>query len=285
MTLDRTLPDITTHPDGISGQDYSQQVKEETEELWRISADFLVSVSGTDTITANANTTLQSYGSGKGPAFWLVPANTNTGPVTLNVNSLGQQDVVNVSGNPLAGGELVAGRLYLLVYDASGKFRIFNSAATPTSSLWALISSGGGGGTSTGGQDYPFNIEVRNDIAGVSMDLSTSPTYLVTLPAGRYRVRASAQFKNSSDATIRLWNNTDSEYFSEVVGAQASVGGGSGDNLNVQMAGEIVLASAKDVKMRYFVANAQPGTGLGDDGGFSVDNHYGFMEIQRIGEN
>ena len=56
-------------------------------------------------------------------------AATNTGASTLNVNGAGAQPIM-AAGAPLAAGEIVAGRLYLLVYDGA----VFELISSPSSS-------------------------------------------------------------------------------------------------------------------------------------------------------
>lgn len=46
-------------------------------------------------------------------------AQTNTGPVTLNVNALGAKSVVAATGGPVAAGEIVAGTIISLIYNGT----------------------------------------------------------------------------------------------------------------------------------------------------------------------
>lgn len=63
----------------------------------------LSSVSGTNTITGNAAVAPTGYVTGM--RFKFIPANTNTGATTINVNSLGAKSIFQ-SGAALVGGEL-----------------------------------------------------------------------------------------------------------------------------------------------------------------------------------
>jgi len=58
----------------------------------------------------------------------MKPANTNTGPSTINVSLLGNIAINTASGGALVGGELVAGTTYLLVFDGTA-FRIISPSA------------------------------------------------------------------------------------------------------------------------------------------------------------
>lgn len=74
--------------------------------------------------SANA-ITLSPLGLMKGPfeyqtrlKVWFVPANSNTGAATVNVDGLGLKDIEE-NGAALTGGELVAGKTTLLEYDGT----------------------------------------------------------------------------------------------------------------------------------------------------------------------
>lgn len=81
----------------------------------------LSGVSGTNTITATS-ATLTAYASGN---YLFVPANTNTGAVTLNINSLGAKNVYS-GGLVCVGGELKANVPVIVSYDGT-KFNVANS--------------------------------------------------------------------------------------------------------------------------------------------------------------
>lgn len=91
----------------------------------------LGSVSGTNTITANAAPyALTSYQDGQ--HFTIKPAAGNTGAVTLNINSLGAKAIVKQSGSALASGDLASSTIYTLSYYASDDhFRVMGAVGTP----------------------------------------------------------------------------------------------------------------------------------------------------------
>ena len=84
---------------------------------------WLTSVAGTNTITALATLSMSAYAAGQ--RFVLAVAGTNTGAVTLNINSIGAKDVKDSLGNALAAGELPTGRVIELVYDGT-EFRVLS---------------------------------------------------------------------------------------------------------------------------------------------------------------
>ena len=96
-------------------------------------SEWLTFVAGTNTITGSTVTSYASYAGGFAVRF--VPANTNTGATTININGVGAKAVTKSGTTALSGGELVAGTAYFLMYDGT-QFQI------------AASTGGGGGGGS-----------------------------------------------------------------------------------------------------------------------------------------
>lgn len=119
-TVNRQVPNTTTDPSGVAQSVYVDAVSEEVEALWRIGVEPLTSVAGTNTITATplvSTTGFAAYETGN--KFSLIPANSNTGAVTVNIASRGAKAIKTAAGNALSGGELVAGTLYTIEYDGT----------------------------------------------------------------------------------------------------------------------------------------------------------------------
>lgn len=94
---------------------------------------YLTNVAGTNTITADSSPEISAYSAGQ--IVMLVPANTITGATTININSLGAKNIYTPDGDALAGGELIAGRLYPLVYDGT-QFRMLTWPVLEASATW-----------------------------------------------------------------------------------------------------------------------------------------------------
>ncbi|MAZ17875.1 MAG: hypothetical protein CL535_16290 [Ahrensia sp.] len=117
MTVNRQL---RGSGDPAAESTYVDEVKEEVEALWRIGVEPLTSVAGTNTITASplvSGTGFAAYAAGN--KFSLIPANANTGAVTINVAGRGAKAVKTAAGNALTGGEMLAGTLYQIEYDGT----------------------------------------------------------------------------------------------------------------------------------------------------------------------
>jgi hypothetical protein len=85
----------------------------------------LINWQATDTGVADAYavalTHVAAYASGL--TFGFIPANTNTGASTVNINALGAKSVSRLGGGALVAGDLPAGVIAILTYDGA-KFQI-----------------------------------------------------------------------------------------------------------------------------------------------------------------
>src|SRR5215475_9804475 len=91
---------------------------------------------GADTGTANNyNVPVLDYGMfsayNPGSTFVLIPANTNTGPSTIQISGLLSTPILDIFGNALLGGVLQAGCVYPLIYIGSA-FRLVRNTSTVT---------------------------------------------------------------------------------------------------------------------------------------------------------
>lgn len=103
------------------------------------SCEWLVNVTGTNTITARTSVAYASLSAGFLVRF--VPANTNSGAVTLNVNAIGAKAVTKNGTTALAGGELVAGKTYVLIYDGT-RWQIVGILASASATVLASDANG-----------------------------------------------------------------------------------------------------------------------------------------------
>ena len=83
----------------------------------------LITAAGTDTITGTVSPTLTAYTVGQ--VFSFVVAATNTGAVTLNINSLGAQAVTRTGAVALVAGDMVTGQVAIVEYDGT-RFQLIN---------------------------------------------------------------------------------------------------------------------------------------------------------------
>ncbi|MFA6040612.1 MAG: hypothetical protein WC733_03835 [Methylophilus sp.] len=86
---------------------------------------YLASVAGTDTITGSLNPAITAYAAGQ--TFRFVAAASNTGAVTININSLGAKAITKEGTTALAAGDILINALYEIVYDGT-QFQLVNSS-------------------------------------------------------------------------------------------------------------------------------------------------------------
>lgn len=150
-----------------------------------------VVTSGSSSEQVGAIPDYSSYSSGD--VFIWVPTNSNTGPMTLNINSLGEMDVVLNRGIALRAGQIRSGCIYLI--------RISVAVGAPITAQ--IISTGGNDGLLVGGEisnslalSNP-NLFTANQVAGLDTDGGTGGGII---PDSHNGVLCW-----SSDGSARLW--------------------------------------------------------------------------------
>jgi len=107
--------------DGVSTGDFDAAVAAINDDIDALDVRAprsLGSIGGTaNAITAVGAPTIAAYEVDQ--AFYLTPATTNTGAVTINIDGLGARAIVNSSGAALVAGDLVAGRQVIVRNGAS----------------------------------------------------------------------------------------------------------------------------------------------------------------------
>ena len=159
-------------------------------------SEWLVNVSGTNTITGNTVTAYTELVAGF--LVRLIPAVTNTNATTLNVNGTGAEAVTKNGASALVGGELIAGQAYLLLWDgtewqilgqigitftlANGDILVGNASNVPT----AVAPSG--------------DVSMTN--AGVFTVLSAAGNFLVSGNLEAVTAGKGLQIKGGSNARV-----------------------------------------------------------------------------------
>lgn len=87
----------------------------------------LTGVAGTDTITATAPFSLAAYAAGQ--KFHFVAAATNTGAVTINLNSIGAKSITKEGTTALAAGDILINQVVEIVYDGT-QFQLVSALPT-----------------------------------------------------------------------------------------------------------------------------------------------------------
>jgi hypothetical protein len=163
---------------------------------------WLGTITGTDTLTGTATPTRAAYTDGMRFAF--VVANNNTGAVTLNVDSIGAEDVVAPDGSALVADDFVAGGIVEVRYSSDEDAFIMTSPkhATVSASTIELLTRLAGtvsGGRATTSEQTIMTVDVD--------DITDEDTYEFAV-MGRFRVASgqtmTLRFKIGSTAIVSL---------------------------------------------------------------------------------
>ena len=90
-------------------------------------ATTIATVTGTDTLTGSLTPAITAYATGN--LFSFVAATTNTGAVTINLNSLGAKSITKQGTTALIAGDITSGRVQLIEYDGT-RFQLLNPSSS-----------------------------------------------------------------------------------------------------------------------------------------------------------
>jgi hypothetical protein len=92
-----------------------------------------IAATGTDTVTATLSPAISAYATGA--PIWLKAAATNTGAMTINLNSIGAAALKKQNDVAMAAGDIESGQIYCITYDGTDfqmQSQIANSTADAT---------------------------------------------------------------------------------------------------------------------------------------------------------
>ncbi|MCI5075542.1 glycine-rich domain-containing protein [Oricola sp.] len=112
-TLDRLIPNSLT-PDPVEGDDFMDEVQAELTGLWDRAHILLTDIDGTANAITGTLTPALTGSLVAGMQLSFIAAAENDGATTLNGTA-----VVDKDGDPLTGGEIVAGRLHTVQFDGT----------------------------------------------------------------------------------------------------------------------------------------------------------------------
>jgi len=101
----------------------------------------LLTVSGTDTLTALGTPAVTAYTTGN--LFYFVAAATNTTSVTLNVDGLGARNMTRHGSVALVAGDILVGEVCIVVYDGT-RFQLLNPASYTNLNVSGVLSLAAG---------------------------------------------------------------------------------------------------------------------------------------------
>lgn len=178
----------------------------------------LITVAGTNDLIGMALPTLGGYTAGA--TFSFIPQNTNTGPVTLDIDSLGPKYVTRDGSVQLAAGDLLAGKVQIIEYDGT-MFQLLNGfsfqsvrvTGTGYSPTITLADAATIAWDTNLGQVATFTFVSTNRTMGTPTNLKNGAFYSLNIiqNAGGNTLTWSSAFK---------WNNASAPSLSTSAGAR-----------------------------------------------------------------
>ena len=155
-------------------------------------ASTLITVAGTNTLTALATPSLGGYAAGQ--IFSFIAQNTNTDAVTINIDSNGPRYITYDGMTNIAAGDLVAGKMHLIEYDGVG-FQLYNGYSTNSVRV-----------TGTG---YSPNIDLT-DAATIAWDTDLGQTATFTFVSTNRTMGAPTNLRNGAFYALEVVQNAGS---------------------------------------------------------------------------
>lgn len=212
------------------------------------SPTYLTSPAGTNTITATGANSLAAYAAGQ--RFLFIPANTNTGATTININSIGAKNVF-FAGAACSGGELVQSVPVVIAYDGT-QFNIIGPV------IGARLTASLGGDVTLNNTGSYFD--------GPSVAQGTVGTFLATGTVVCWDTAGAAQFN------VKLWDGTT------VIASAATQSRAASTPVSISLSGYIT-SPAGNIRISVNDQTATTGAILYNNSGNSKD---GTISVVRI---
>lgn len=175
-------------------------------------AQLITLYGGVDTGTANAyvlNFTANFNAYTNGIVIYWMPANSNTGASTINVNGLGVVPIVNQSGGALASGSILANQVAQIMY-FNGNFILLNPVLTVTFGTATAVL---GGITGTVNLTCPYTVVGNLTTMRIPVGQGTSNATTFTLNIASLALTSvSAQWVNFP----AMFDNTSTLLFAQI---------------------------------------------------------------------
>jgi len=282
MAEDRQSPTQSNPPATSDGAAVFDSLEEEVAGLWNRVICELAQTGGTNTITATASPTLIAITTGMN--FRMKATGTNTGAVTINVDSKGAKSLLDRNESALAGGEILSGTWYDFHYDGTN-FILMNESPVVNVGMDIAIFSlsradGVAGGSTTSGSygKVPINTEVLNDIVGCSINTGTN---VITLPPGDYLIFGVSQFSDGDGCMVGMYDEGAADFLSDGTWAQ-SISRDIGTSAMSSCVARLSLSANKDITLRYRVDTSSPTDGFGFAVAGTELENYGYVMVQKI---
>lgn len=258
------------------------QVKQAIDIMIRRGAGrFCVAAGTVDAITGDFTPDVAALVNGMTVVVRAAGANATATP-TFKADGTVAKTIVKEANQALLPGDIPgAGFWAVLVYDATLDKWVLTNPAAKLGTGYMLVrdekATGTAGGTNvTGVQQRVLNTVAANTILGASLASNQ-----VTLPAGKYRIRALAP-SSGNVHRAHLYNVTDAAVAILGTSENSSIGASS-DPINTLsiIEGTITIAAAKVFEVRHYMNEVKTTTGLGSAVSDTFTEVYTVLEITK----
>lgn len=188
------------------------------------------------------------------PGFPVLCIESDTGKMKLGDGSTAWTSLGYITTNVTAGGQALSNCLWMNDTKATGT---------------------AGGTSSTGANTRVLNTTVANNISGASLASNQ-----VTLPAGTYRIEASAPANRSGRSRLYLYNVTDG--VTALLGATGFTTTTASEQVTSSVNGYITIAASKVFELRQYVQSGFASNGLGIDVSDGQSEIYAQLFVWRM---
>ncbi len=207
----------------------------------------------------------------------FIVGNTNTGASTINVNSIGIKNIKTFDGEDPVAGDIPSGVILTLEYDGTD-YRLPRPLDFPNIHVQDQKAGSTDGGTSiTGLQTRILNTVVENTLPGASLSSNQ-----ITLPAGVYRIYASAPMWKVDRHNIRLNNVTDATV--EARGSSSYSAATDSTVTHSFINGQkFTLSATKVLELEHYCTIGVASAGLGLYSPDGENQVYADVRIEKVG--
>ena len=224
----------------------------------------LISITGTDTITGTVSPTLSGiYVTGQ--VFSFVVAATNTGAVTLNIDSQGAKAVTRTGAVALVAGDMVTGQVAIVEYDGT-RFQLINGNSFTNLKVSGTL---GVTGVATLGNGAILGTPASGTVTNLTgtASININGTVGATTPAtGSFTTLSTTGNVSVANGSVYGW------------GAQSAYMGGSSSTNIINFLTSSTERMRIDSSGNVGIATNSPGAALhvfGNNGNFGFNSFFG----------
>jgi hypothetical protein len=160
----------------------------------------LITVAGTNALTALATPALGGYAAGQ--TFSFIAQNNNTAAVTIDIDTLGVKSITRDGSVPLVANDLLAGKIHVIEYDGT-RFQLINTFSFDHLNTGAFVATA----AQVNGTGYSPNIALT-DAATIAWNTALGQTATFTFVSTNRTMGAPTNLKDGAFYALAVIQNT-----------------------------------------------------------------------------